>query len=829
MAWRKGGWRTMAAAGVLTLGLAGCEGIGTVSEAEYLERAERHLEGGRYESAVIEYRNALQQNPAPETRALLGVAYLGQGRLDAAAGHLMRSLEDGVDPDRYSIDTGRLLLELGRPAEIARLPRPTPEADDEARWQALLALGAFAQGDTLAGRDLLQRAEDAASSDEPAELALAYAYAALYAGDPVSAQAAVDRVLAGDSRFATAWALQGDLAHWRGEREAAAEAYQRAIDLRPARVIERYKRVMVLIEDGQLDEAEAAARDLTERASAYPGGHFALGLVHFERGQALEARPHLEQALARHRNFRPAMPYLAALHIQSGNFSQAEHHLERFAAAGGHTAMSYGLLAELRVAQGRPEEAREILRRAVAERPGLMDAFAPVLAALYLDTGETERGIDTLTRAMENRPEAPALQQLLGVALLRYGEPGQVRGLLGPAAGEDAEGIEAALARQRLEDGRFADALALGQAVRDQAPDRSQGYTLVGAAHLGMGQEEEALAAFADGLRRIPGNPALGMNLAMLQLQRGEVEAARSALLEVQEHHPGHPESALQLARMESEVGGDEAAGRDWLERAVAGHPEALEPHLVLARHHLRAGAPEKAGAVLDAARDHHPARPELLFARADVFERAGDYRAAVAAFERLIDAVPDHSAAHFRVARNLNRLGELDAAEAHMRAWLDRAPEDGRARHVLGSMLIAAERFAAAEAIYREQVAREGRDTVALHNLAWLLREADPEEAVGYAEQAAALAPGAANVMETYGTLLYRLADHERAAEVLGRARELAPDAPRIGVQLARTYQALGDLDRAEGLLRGVLEEHAEFPARAEAEALLESLGSAG
>ena len=76
----------------ITLLLVGCDGIGQRTDAEYVERAQDHLDKGELRAASIELKNALVQNPNhPQARWLLGKIYLEFGQYAAAEKELTRA------------------------------------------------------------------------------------------------------------------------------------------------------------------------------------------------------------------------------------------------------------------------------------------------------------------------------------------------------------------------------------------------------------------------------------------------------------------------------------------------------------------------------------------------------------------------------------------------------------------------------------------------------------------------------------------------------------------------------------------------------------------
>ena len=73
------------------------------------------------------------------------------------------------------------------------------------------------------------------------------------------------------------------------------------------------------------------------------------------------------------------------------------------------------------------------------------------------------------------------------------------------------------------------------------------------------------------------------------------------------------------------------------------------------------------------------------LEAAAEAAYRKGDYPAALADYERLVQAAPDNALLRFRLGNTCARLGRLDLAAVHYEKALTLDPDLARARYNLG------------------------------------------------------------------------------------------------------------------------------------------------
>ncbi|REJ92991.1 MAG: sulfotransferase family protein [Planctomycetota bacterium] len=309
-------------------------------------------------------------------------------------------------------------------------------------------------------------------------------------------------------------------------------------------------------------------------------------------------------------------------------------------------------------AAGRFAEAEATCRRFLQQHPQHVEALS-LLAGIYCQWGEFDKGIDCLQKALRFRPEDAALNATLGdvysaadhveQAIECYRRTielnpldAQTHNNLGAALKRkgDLHGArvnfeaalklqpELALTRKNLADllltmGQHDQAVALYEQAVSMAPDNAELRNGLGQVRFGQGNFEEAIAQYREALRLAPQYAAAEENLASALRAAGQLEASIA-----------HSRNAIRL------------------------QPERLSARLGLATALRDLGQVEEAVAVLQAllslAPRHADARNNLGLALTDL----GRFDEAIAYIEEALRLNPSHVSAYHNLG-DLARQGK--------------------------------------------------------------------------------------------------------------------------------------------------------------------------
>lgn len=647
--------------------LVACNGGSAPTDAEYVKRAQDHLDDGQLREAVIELKNAVQKNPGnAQARWLLGKTQLEIGNAAAAEKELARARELGVVDESVLPLLARAWLEQAKFEQVLKVELSS-SLSPGTRAELLAA-----QGSALLSQNLPEAAAgrfEQALSAEPTSLAALTGMARLLAAkrDLAEARQLLTTAFETDQTYAPAWSLLGDIELLEQRPKEAEAAYTQAIKYRAGNKAARLKRATVRIELQEFDKAQADLDVLNKQAAEHPDFSYIQGLLYFQQKRYPEAREALQLTLSHDPQHLRAMFYIGAIQFAAGNREQAKEMISRFARAAPGYIPGRKLLAFVKVQEGDYAGIEKLMRPVVAARNDDVLALK-LLAFSLLKQGKSEEGIKLLEKAAELQPESAVAQASLGESLLILGD--QTKGMehLQAAIGLDPrfQQADVVLILSYLRQNEFDKALEAAHTYQERNPGISGPLNLLGRVHLARGQRKEAEKAFDEAQTTSPGDIFANHSLAALALERNELEQARSFFEAVLVHHPDHLQTLLELSALDARENKQEPMVQK-LETAAAAHPNVLRPRIVLARYYIGIGKPAKVPVVLGDLRQTHADDPQVLEVLG--LSQLAQNAAANAriTLERLAELQPESARAHFLLSQAHARLGDGQNLEAEL------------------------------------------------------------------------------------------------------------------------------------------------------------------
>ncbi|MCL4685325.1 tetratricopeptide repeat protein [Myxococcota bacterium] len=776
--------------GLLCLALLSCAGALTACQddatrlAEHLARAEKQLEGGQPNEAIIEYKNALQIAPNDaEAHFGLAKAYLATRDVGKAYWELQETVR--IDPENLDarLAFAQFLL-LGSEDEFTQALEQTAailEREPD-KWEAYL----------LRARALenLKRIDEAQADYEkavelvPDNADVLRTLAAFLArkGDHAAAESLFRKLVEMDPSAQSWFQLAGFLSLDRDRDAAALAAFRTGLELAEGdALVDAYQRLASFYyQRERYDESEKTLQEGIDASDRNIEMIYALARFYHSRGDPQRADQMIEEATEARPDEVAPLLILSAYRGRNGDIDGALEAAERALALDPAHVPARLRKAELLIDRGVKQGERELLvqGRAIVAEVLAEDAGSAegnfVAAKLDLAEGKPAEAVVALRRALDTRGDWAQAHFLLATALLVQGERQQARAEALRAIQIDAEFLEARRLLARIHAALGENDLAIEEARRilRQRPGDRDIRVLLAQNLVNQGKAEEArveLEAIPLSERSAEVHFALG-RIAMLQ---GKADIAREKLLAALDERPNHAEILESMLRL------DAATGRIG---------ESLER--------------------LRKAQQAEPDDSALVRLEGIALVVAGEGSQAETRLRHAIEMNPNDLAAYQALARYLLGSGRRAESVTTYEQAVASRPDSAPLHFTLGTLYEAENRREDAITQYEEAIRIDSTLAVAKNNLAYLLAEQGDQldRALELAQQAKAEMPDSPNAADTLGWVLLKKGIPEAAIGYLKEAEgSFPPDHGDLGwirYHLAMAYEASGQPEQARAVL---------------------------
>ena len=481
---------------------------------------------------------------------------------------------------------------------------------------------------------------------------------------------------------------------------------------------------------------------------------------------------------------------LAMIEARKGNFESAVDAVERIITKSPDNPIGYNLRGATFLAQGDPDSASNAFKEALSKDPSYFPA-AGNLVRLLENQNDTEGAEAVLKASMQSDPQSELAQLGYVEFLIRRGDLDAALEQLGSTIEQNRESVRARIGQGRLllVTSRIDEAERATRELINLAPDLPDALLLKAEVELAAGDQASArstVSKLQTLLDEFSNNAPLLAAVGNLQLRTGELTLARKNLEKAASLANSPPRVLTDLVRLE----------------LVEGNASGAEQQL----------SELKTKGVLN---------EEVSLLEGDVLLASGQRSAAEAHFKSL--AEQGSRAGTTGYALLLAGQGENVLAEEVLEEWLDEHPGDKGMRMALANVGVSSGELAKAKAEYEALMPSD--DPVLLNNLAWIYMEEGDDRAEDVARRAYSVLPNNADVADTLGWILVQKGSEQEGLQFLRSSARNKPQDPAIQYHLAVAYERTGNRRDALAALKRALSTSAEFPGRADAESLLESL----
>lgn len=482
---------------------------------------------------------------------------------------------------------------------------------------------------------------------------------------------------------------------------------------------------------------------------------------------------------------------LIITHMRNKQYAKAEEAAANFVKQRENNGIAHNLLGSVLLAQNKRPEARASFEAALKAEPSFSPAILNLAQLERMENRPEEARKLLIAHLEKNKGDEKVLLQLADISIAEKDMDGAVSWLQKAVEGNPkSEG-----ARIRL----------IEQQVR-------------------LNKAEAALQTANDLITIAPESPAALNVLAQVQILNKEVASGVATYRKLVNIVPTAPQGHLLLGKALM-LNDNIAEARAAFDEAIKLAPDSPDARAERISIELKDRGAEAAVKMAENFRDEKPENPMSHITLGDLYMRVEKYADASKVFEKAQELKPSGGILRRLYVAQI-REGKEDEAFAKLRKWTDKNPDDWDSRLVLSTEMI--RRGNLDDAVLENEALNEtfpGRPVI-LNNLGWLYaRKGDPR-GIALVRTAYELAPNAPEIQDTYGWLLVKDGKVKEGLEILGKAAKALPKAAEIQYHYAAALAQSDKKAEALEILTRALADKSAFDERAEAEALLKTLG---
>ncbi|MFN3566659.1 MAG: XrtA/PEP-CTERM system TPR-repeat protein PrsT, partial [Burkholderiaceae bacterium] len=699
---------------------------------------------------------------SPEKLVASAKDYLARGEYNAAVIQLKNALQEAPGNGEARLLLGRALLETRDPVSAEKeLRRALEYKQPPEAVLPLLARALMEQGEAA---KLVQDFSSRQLDDRDAD--------------------AVFRAWLGDAFVRL------------GRRQEAADAYAKALSVKPGFAPARLGQARLAALDGRLDEAIAIVDEVKAADRKIADAYLLKAGLLSVRGEADAARAELRRALDADPGHLPARFAVISQLIDARDFDGAAAQIgEARKYARGDLRINYfeGLLALRKgdVARAR-DQVLQVLKYAPEHVPSLVLAGAVELRANQPLAAEAY-----LRKAISRAPEHLGAQRMLVGALLRAGQPGKAIEALQPLVQHAGAGDPQVLmlaGETYLANGDLKQAASYFTSAASSDAQQVAARTRLGQIALATGRTEAGIRELEAASELDAGQYQADLVLIVGHLRAGRTARALEAARTLEKKQPDNPLSHHVLGVVHA-ARKDSAAARRSFEKALALRPSYLPAAQGLAGLDLVEKKPGAAKARYEAMIAADPKNEQIYVALADLLARTGSPPADVAAtLQRAVAANPQSVEARLALIGFQLRVRDTAAALAAARDAAAALPKEPRLLDALAEAQIAAGQSRDAIETLKRSADLQPQTVRPLVRLASVQAGAkEYEAAIETLRRAQRLAPSDTGVVRSLVASFVQSGRHE---EALREAKALQAREPKS----AAGYALEGDVLAAQG-----------------------------
>lgn len=623
--------RTLAAMAlaVALVGAASCSKDPQKAKLEYMASGDRYVQQNKLQEAVVEYRNAIQQDPK-----------FGEARFKLAETYA--KLQDARNAYREYVRAADLL-----PTNL--------DAQIKAGTLLLLA-GQFEDAKTRADKALQINPKSA-----DAQVLRANATAGLK--DLDGAISEITEAIALDPSKASTYANLGALEQLRGNPAEAEAAYKKAVETDPKNVGAQLAYANFLLSTGRVPEAEKAITLALQSDPNHITANRAMATLYMATSRAAEAEKYLK-VVATVSNTGDAKLQLADYYLYMNRPAEAVSILDPLASDKEFYAQARTRVAAVEYAKGKKKEANDIVDEVLTKEPKSVLALLAKARLLLAD----QKPADALTRAKAavaaDARSVPA-QYLLGTIAAQLNDGDEASKAFREVLKLNPRAVPAQIRLSQIElsRGSAETSVQLAQDAVNTQPGNPVARLMLARSLTARGELARAETELKGLLSKYPHVAAVHAQAGITALARQDLAVARRSFERAQQIDPNSMEALAGLVALDIQAK-QPAEALKKVEGQIARTPNSAPVYLLAARTRLvnrdAAGAEQALRKAIEIDSTLLPAYGmlgQLYIAQKKMDQAIGE-------FERIVAQKPNNVAAHTMVAMILQSQGKNPEAQ---------------------------------------------------------------------------------------------------------------------------------------------------------------------
>ncbi len=669
----------------LTAAISACSKDPEVAKREYLQSGDAYVAQQKYREAVVEYRNAIQQDARfAEARTKLAETYLKLGEPANAYGEFVRAADLLPGDAAAQLRAGEMLL-LARKFEDAKSRADQAIAIDPKNTNAQIL-----RANALAGLNdidaAIQQIDDAIrAAPERSEPYASLGFMRMARGDKAEAEAAFKTAVDNDPKSVNARLALANFYGATSRLKEAEEQMLEAIKLDGKHFMANRAMAYLRLQQGRTAEAEPYLKTIADNAPD-DSGKLALADYYSATKRPDDAKAVLQAVAAASNKAHGARLRLANIAMGAENKAEAARLIEEILKIDANHSEALVTKAQLQAADRKLDDSLATLRRAADAAPqAAMVHFA--LGRLHLLRQDPDLAIPAFQEAVKLNPRLIAAEIELARLHLAAGRPDQALQFADSALQKNPRLADAALIRGRALLAKR-DPVEAEKTLKPLAAALPKSATIqIDMARLQLAKKDRAGArkTLDAVLKADPANLEALTDLTRLDIAEGKGAEGRARVDDALQRHPDNPR-VLLLAGVTYATLKDYPASEKFIRKALEKDPSNIQAYMTLAQlFRVQKRLPEALAEYKNVA-DRQPRSVPIQTIYAIMLQMQNRTADAKAVYQRIIEMDPNAAVASNNLAWMITEEGgDLDIALQLAQKAKSQLPDNPEVSDTLG------------------------------------------------------------------------------------------------------------------------------------------------